>query len=225
MMRQTWMLIGLTLVILYSIFRWGIPAIVNMAVFLGDLKSSSEPITQEDTIPPVSPRLEQLPSATTSARLNLSGYTESEASVKLYRLGAELSETVADDDGDFEFVDIRLDDDENTFYTVATDFAGNESDQSNRVTISYDTDAPDLSINSPSDGDEYYGDSERTITISGFADPDVEVRVNDFYAVVSSQGSFSTRIKLEEGDNRISIRAIDDAGNETEKVVTVRFSL
>ena len=224
LMRQTWTLLVITIVLLFSIFKWGVPAIINMAVFLGDLKASGEPVGQEDTLPPTSPVLSYLPSATTSGALSINGYTEAEASVKLYRSGSELAETIANDEGDFEFVGVDLLKDENIFYAVAYDMAGNESSQSNRVSILYDTDAPDLTIDTPTDGEQFYGESRRTITVNGSCDPNSDVRVNEYSVVVSANGLYSTRIRLEEGNNQIRVVAVDSAGNETEEVVNVNYS-
>lgn len=224
MMKQTGLLVLSTVILLFVIIRFGIPAIVNMAVFLGDLKASGQPIGQEDTQAPSPPTLDQLPVATASSRLDIRGYGESQASVKLYRSGTELSETIIGENGDFSFTDLSLEDGSNSFYAVATDGAGNESGQSNRVSVSYDTLAPDLTILMPADGAEFYGEAKRTIEIKGMTDAEAEVRVNDYYSVVSSDGSFSTRLRLEEGENKILITASDNAGNESAKEITVRYS-
>lgn len=224
LMRQTWILLVITIVTLYSIFRWGVPMIINMAVFLGDLKASGEPIGQEDTLPPSTPVLSYLPIATTSASLTINGYTEAEADVKLYRSGSELADTIADDSGNFEFLDVLLFEDENTFYTVATDLAGNESAQSNRVSIIFDTDAPELTIDTPSNDAQFFGEARRTITVNGSCDPNSDIRVNEYSVVVSAAGLYSTTIRLEEGDNHIKVVAIDKAGNQTEETVKVKYA-
>jgi hypothetical protein len=224
LMRQTWILLVVTIITLYSIFKWGVPAIINMAVFLGDLKASGEPIGQEDTLPPSTPILSNLPIATTSASLTVNGYTETDAGVKLYRSGAELAETLADESGNFEFLNVLLLKDQNTFYAVATDLAGNESNQSNRVSVIYDTDAPELTIDSPSDGADFYGETRRTITVNGSCDPNSEVKVNQYSVVVSSTGLYSTTVRLEEGNNEIKVVAIDNAGNQTEQTVKVNYA-
>ena len=224
LMRQTWMLIAITIVSMVAIFKWGVPAIINMAVFLGDINSSSQPIGQEDTLAPTPPILSSLPIATTSGMLSITGYTEADSTVKLFRSGEELSETVTDESGDFLFTDIELLEDENSFYAVAYDGAENESEQSNRVSIIFDTEAPELMVDSPDDGSEYYGEAKRTVTVSGTTDSGAEVKVNDYHAVVSASGSFSTRLRLEEGENTIKVVAVDDAGNETEASLTVRYT-
>lgn len=224
MMKQTGMLVGLTVVVVFLLIRFGIPAIINMAVFLGDLKASSVPIGQEDTIAPTPPILDQLPLATASASLAITGYTESLSVVRLYRSGVELSQTTASDVGDFTFADLDLEDGENEFYAVATDEAGNESEQSNRVNVHYDVKPPELAIAAPTNGQSIFGETKRTIEVKGITDPGSEVRVNDYYAVVSSDGSFSSRLELKEGENTITVTVSDQAGNKTQQEIKVSYS-
>jgi len=224
MMKQTGYLVILTLVLLFLIVRFGIPAIINMAVFLGDLKASGQPIGQTDTLAPAPPVLDQLPTATTSAKIDIRGYGESQTEVTLYRYGNELSESVIGDDGNFAFSDLPLEEGENSFYVVAIDSSGNESGQSNRVTILYDTTPPELTMATPLDGTQVYGELKRNIEVRGVTDPEAEVMINDYFSVVGSDGSFSTRLKLEEGDNIIVVIASDEAGNETKEEIHVRYS-
>lgn len=224
MMKQTGMIVVLTVVILFLLIRFGIPAIVNMAVFLGDLKASNQPIGQEDTIAPAPPILDQLPQATASATISVEGYTESLAIVKLYRSGTEISQTVASDNGDFVFADLDLEEGDNEFYALSSDDAGNESDQSNRVSVLFDIKPPELAIVSPSNGQSFFGETKRTIEVKGITDPGSDVRVNNYYAVLSGDGSFSSRLKLEEGENTITVVVSDSAGNQTKQETKVTYS-
>ena len=225
MMKQTLGLVVLTVVALFLLVQFGIPAIVNMAVFLGDLKASSTPIGQKDTVAPAPPILDQLPTATISAKLDITGYTEAGVLVSLHKGGVQLAETSADDTGSFTFSNLDLESGENTFFAVAKDTAGNESGQSNRVAVNFDTLPPKLDLTSPREGLELFGESKRMIEVSGDTDAGPEVMVNSYYAVVSSLGTFSNRIRLEEGDNTITVTARDGAGNTTTKTVSVKFSL
>lgn len=224
MMKQTGVLVVLTIVILFLLIKFGIPAIVNMAVFLGDLKASNQPIGQEDVIAPAPPILDQLPQATASASFSLQGYTEALTTVKLFRSGSELVTTVATDAGDFTFSDIDLIDGANEFYVVAQDESGNVSDHSNRVSILYDIKPPELALSSPTDGQKVYGEAKRTIEVKGITDPGSNVRVNNYYAVVSGDGSFSSRIKLEEGENTVTVIASDEAENQTQQQIKVSYA-
>ena len=54
----------------------GIPLLVRMAVFLGDVKSSSRPVDKNDLIPPVPPQISLPYTATNSANQTISGSAE-----------------------------------------------------------------------------------------------------------------------------------------------------
>jgi hypothetical protein len=220
--RQTVLLTIASIATFLAIIFLGIPALVRMAVFFGELKSSTEPVGQEDTIAPSKPQLETLPTATVSGQLTIRGFAESDSIIALYRSGSELKETTANDEGEFSFVAVDLRDGENTFYVTAKDSAGNQSDQSPRQTVVYDASPPKLTIDSPGEGETIYGQTNRTINVSGSTDEDSTVTVNDRLAIVNS-GNFSTTIQLNEGDNTIVVIATDRAGNETKKEIKVKY--
>jgi len=118
---------------------------------------------------------------------------------------------------------IELQPGENNIKVEATDNAGNTVAKEIKATL-YDTSPPELIINSPLDNSET---NENTITVSGTA-MDKEsgiskVTVNGTLVSVSSSGSFSTKVTLTEGINRINVVAIDNLGNETAKTINVTY--
>jgi len=222
--RQTVVTLLLTVFAIFALIYWGIPALIRMAIFLGELRNSSQPIDQQDTLAPSRPQLESLPTATKDNTITISGFAEAESLVQLYRSGSKLKETFTSSEGDFSFSGVLLKDGDNTFYVTATDTAGNESEQSNRETIIYDATPPKLVIDSPQDGAEIFGPSNQTTTITGSTDPDTDIDVNGRFALVGSEGNFSVSYFLENGDNKLVITAIDAAGNQTVKEITVKYS-
>lgn len=61
------------------------------------------------------------------------------------------------------------------------------------------------------------------VTIKGATVPKAEVFINDLGLVADAKGNFSGTITLDEGDNPISIIAVDENGNYSEKEITVTY--
>lgn len=223
MTRQAIVVIIVTIVLVALLIVFGIPALINVALFLGEINSTGTPIEQTDTIPPPAPQVATPPQATNSAQLNLTGYTETGATVKLYHNGNQIAETTTNDQGEFQFLNLTLSQGENRLYAQAIDTAGNQSSRSVTHTVTVDQKPPELEVIQPEDGQEFIGLNERLISIQGTTEPEVSVKINERFAVVDSQGDFNSRQQLEEGDNTITITATDEAGNTTTEDLTVRY--
>jgi len=87
------------------------------------------------------------------------------------------------------------------------------------VPIYVDTKPPIIRLaNLPEDME--VGGNTRELIIEGVTDPDATVWLNDLYQPipVDEDGSFRIRYRLQEGVNRIEIRAVDEAGNQSSVV-------
>lgn len=221
--RQSLLFTMLTLILIFAIIFWGIPSLIKLAIFLSDIRSSTQPISGEDTIAPPPPIIEPPAQATNSASIRLSGFAEDGATVVLSIDGREAYETVADTKGEFLFDSVRLNSGENEIIARATDASGNQSQASPVLRVVYDTQAPDLSISTPQDGAAFYGSGEQIINVSGTADSDARVMINGSLVILSQNGNFSQKIVLEEGENIIEVVARDKAGNEAREEISVNF--
>lgn len=224
MVRQSIFLFVLTGLVVAGIFIWGIPALVRVAGFWGELRASNQPITSDDNIPPIAPQLLVGYESTPSAKIDLPGYAEPESRVILYTDESEINQTETNEQGEFVFESIQLVNGENTFYTKAVDQGGNESVHSRTVTIELDDSPPDLSIESPQNDQEFFDDSKPTIEITGSVDEKAEVLVNDRISFLRSDNTFSQSYRLSEGENQLTISATDEAGNQTVETLTVTYS-
>jgi bacillopeptidase F len=106
---------------------------------------------------------------------------------------------------------------------VRNDNDNKKSDFSPIVTVSYKNAAPNLTIDSPSDGQKFSND-QRDITVSGKTDPGVTVTVNGFWAIIDQNNNYSYNLTLINGDNSIKVDATDQAGNKAEKTIKVNYS-
>ena len=108
-------------------------------------------------------------------------------------------------------------------FVKATDSAGNSS-QSDARLINYDNKPVELTIDSPKDGNQYFGSNSQTIDIVGtVSKPDSNVTVNGSFVFVGKDGSFDQRFQLSNGDNNLKVIAVDTAGNTVEKDLKVVF--
>ena len=212
----------LTVASILALFLFGLPTVAKFAAFLSDIRKTSQPIELNDTTPPSPPRIDTLPDATNKSALDVKGKAEVGSTVIL-TFNAKEQEVLVGNDGDFVF-SLDLDDGENKLSFLAKDTSGNESQRTQTYKVIFDNDEPKLEISSPSDGAEFFGSSERQVTLQGTTEPEIELTINDRPIKVDDNGSFTYATTLNEGDNPFNIKAVDKAGNTTEKSLTLKFS-
>lgn len=221
--RQSLLLTFLTLFLLVALLFWGIPSLVKLAIFLSDLRSSTQPISGQDTIPPAPPVVQPTYDATNSAIIRIQGFAEEGSSVILSINNADAYEVLVETNGEFLFNNIRLNPGENRILARAIDASGNESLKSSPLNVLYDSSPPELTVESPSDGASYFGASEKNIKVRGSSEPGSTVQINGSFVILSYEGRFEYTLSLDAGENIISIVARDKAGNETVEIRTVTY--
>lgn len=185
-------------------------------------RSTSNDQAEEDTLPPAPPMLNSTYEATNSAELNLSGYAEPNSVVFIRKNGLAADQTTASESGYFEFSEFTLSSGPNKLEFVAKDQSENESEPS-VLSVSYVTEAPELTLTSPFDGATFSRRRDQVITVQGKTDITARVFVNDKVAIVTGDGSFSSLFQLQEGENILVIRAVSPAGTETKQELRVSF--
>ena len=212
-----------TILLIFLAIVMGVPALVRLAVFVGDLKSSSRPVDKNDLIPPGPPLILTQYDATNSAVQVVSGTAEPGSVVYLTQNSKSLGSVVAKEDGEWQVGEVRLEEGENTFLAVTVDQAGNRSNQSREATMWYMTKNPSLSLDDPVDRKVVSG-SDARVVIKGKTDGGVRLTVNERVIIVDSQGSFSSFYNLNPGENSMVFVATDRAGNQTRKEVLVTYN-
>ena len=222
--RQTILIITASFILLAVIGFLGIPALIKLFSFMGDIKSSSQSSSEESKIPPYSPQIESVPEATSSSKINFSGFAKPATLIRLYKGAQIIKETTAQgDNGAFLLAGIPLENGENIFYTTSSE-AGMESQPSKDVKVIYDDQPPALEISEPADNAEINGDLNKILTIKGNTELDSIITINNQVTVVNSSGSFSHTLELSPGRNEIVILATDKAGNITRTQLNVNFN-
>ncbi len=175
----------------------------------------------EDTIAPQQPAIHAPPVATNSAQLVLSGYTEPEATVYLVLNNQQQDKIQADEEGWFD-LETKLSKNSNKIGLYSQDEAGNES-KTEIYQVEFDAEAPEIKISNPEDGDEFHRREDRVIKVEGETEPNAKVYVNSHLTYANEQGKFSLRYPLEKGDNKLEIEAIDQAGNQGQTEINVKY--
>lgn len=214
---------GLTIVAVALLFIYGIPAIGQFAAFVSDLGKGGGTVITEDKTPPAPPKFSNFPDFTNKEKLDLLGTAESGSTIKLTFNNTEV-ENLTDRDGHFTF-NVTLNQGENEFWATATDPSGNLSQKTDEFRITFDNKPPDLRIESPQNGAQFFGAKQRQVTIQGSTEQNEQITINDRIIAVDDDGKFQYTTTLNEGENKFSIKSTDKAGNITESELVLTFSL
>lgn len=210
-------------VIVFLLFRFS-PAIVDgigsLLLNVNEDNESAEPTKTLEAL--TAPRLESKFTATQSARITIKGTaSRGDGTIELF-VNEKLSDKEKLNDTDFEITNIQLTEGENVIkarQVVDNKTSGFSSD----LTILYVKEEVGIEELSPSDGQEFKkGDQE--IEVSGKTDPNSKVTVNGFRAIVDQDGRFSYLLRLNDGENTITVKAESPLGKTDEKSIKVKYT-
>ncbi|MDH7476617.1 MAG: hypothetical protein QHH09_04145 [Microgenomates group bacterium] len=211
------------LVLLIFFFVYGFKLIINSGLFLGSFFSRQAPtdnLNKKDFFYG-SINVDDIPSATNSAKINIRGTVENFDLIQFYLNGENIKQTenIFPDNTFSEEID-GLQPGNNEIFLVATNKSLNKNEKTQIYNVFFKNSKPQLIINQPSDQSKI---SEPEIKVVGQTDKETFVKINNLPAVVDSQGIFQSSIKLQEGENKIEIIAEDIAGNVEVKTLTVYY--
>lgn len=212
---------ALSLGLLILIFSRGLSVLANLAFFVSQSRKSGVTPTPSPVFlsPPI---LAPLPSATNSAQIKLTGFSQKETMIEIFLNEESQGESKTDNQGQFEKT-VTLNKKENEIYGVTQDFLGNCSNPSGKIKIIFDQEPPELTIVAPEEGKRFYQEQNRTVEIRGQTEPEASLYFNDHLLILNSNGNFNTHLKLKEGENLLKFLVRDPAGNQTEKEVRVFY--
>lgn len=222
--RKAYLLVLITIIIVVLLFKYGVTITSEFVSLITDFQSgsSSIPVAKDET-PPAPPHIDPLPEFSNKKEIEVKGRAEPDATLFL-KHNDKIKEIAINSQGEFS-LQVSLVGGENSFKAWAKDNAGNEGQESNTQTVVYDASPPDLSISSPQDGTNFFGDEQRDIEIVGTTEPGAQVQINERIVIVDDEGNFNHSTRLEEGENSFTVVSQDKAGNKTEISFTVTLSL
>lgn len=207
----------------YVMLQYGVPLLANASFILsGNSKDDVVANKKNETVFVDVPVFDSIVDATNTATISVRGSSKKDTTVNLYVNDELVDKIDTDSDGSFEFKRVTLEEGKNSLKANVTE-NNKDSEFTEEITVSYLKKAPEITLDSPSDGQEYKGD-EKTAQVKGKTDPDVKVTVNDAWAIIDGDGNFSYNLPLHDGENVIKIVGIDPAGNKTEMEQKIKYS-
>jgi hypothetical protein len=208
---------SIVLMVLYVFV--GVPLLIR---FAGNLSGLSV-FPKTDTIPPRVPAYAAPAPGTQEETLNITGFAEPKSSVVVVKNNNEDVKTEADDQGSFS-LDIKLDEGKNTIALYSIDTAGNESSLGKPYDVSFDKTPPEVEWETPEDKKTVKNLREKSIQVKGKVNENAKVYLNDRFVSSSNDNVFTAQFELQEGENKLIIKAVDPAGNEgiSERIVYFR---
>lgn len=210
--------------LLYATLNWILPYFIGG---IGTIKSAVSPqkkITSSKNELTLAPPVLSIPfEATNSAQIRIRGYGVPDSQVKIFLDDEIKNTTKVSEDGSFTSDAITLNLGTNNIYAKTVDDNSRESLPSKTLKLLYLNDKPNLTVNQPEDGKKITG-GDKKVTVSGKTDSGDKVFINDSQVIVDKDGNFSSDIAINDGDNTITIKSIDDASNLTEIDRRVTYS-
>lgn len=217
-MKKIAFMSGLTLVAILSVTVFG-STLGGMFAFISVHRNDKDKLMKPLPNPPI---FSNIPTATKEENITINGFAEPGSTIKLFVNGPEAASVIADNEGLFTLLNIKLIKGNNTLFGKVIDGEGRESEPTNTVSIMYDTNKPKIEILSPKDG-ETIRNLDKSIIVKGKVDTKCDVKVNGRLAILGSDNTFSVLLGATEGKMEIKIEAIDEAGNKDEATIKVTY--
>jgi hypothetical protein len=194
----------------------------DIGFVFGLISKISRPASPADTAAPPPPYFYNAPTVTNKKDLTLKGFSEPGSQVSLFVNGPQVGSITADATGTFTFDTVSLIEGRNTVFAKAADAYQNQSDKSQTLEITYDTNKPKITILEPKDGSTVRNLNQR-ITVKGSLDKKCEVKVNNKLAVTGANNTFELLLGVTEGKVDIKVEATDEAGNTATETIHTTY--
>lgn len=221
--RRNFFLVTFGLILIFILFTFFGTRLLVQFSLLVEKKGETTSADDQNTVFVSPPQLDSLPDATNSAEITVKGSAVNGDKVQLFVNGKKFKETDITANNSFTFTNVRLEKGANTIKARTVLQDGKLSRYSDSISIHYLSDPPELSIYFPSDGQSFTKENN-PIRVSGKTSQSVKVTVNDFWAIVDDDGNYHYTLLLKGGENYIKVKAVDKAGNTTEKEIKVTYS-
>lgn len=222
--KKQFVLFGLgTLIILFLLIQFSgllLGTFGNIIFGIRGEDATDESVLEEQFLS--SPTLIEIPNATSSAQVNIKGTSSyEEGEIVLFVNEKEVDDISLNGSSNFEFKRVNLRNGENVINAKYRQ-DGKDSTFSQDYKVIRSSEKPSIEIASPSDGSSFTK-ADKTITVSGKTDSSNTISVNGFRAIVDSEGSYSYQLNLNEGENKITVEATNEAGITASKEIQVVY--
>ena len=212
---RTLLLIILIPLLAIYLFLVGFDFLINSAVFVNNLVNKDKEVAatdenDDDFFGTIS--LDPPPEATNSAKITLTGQASGFEIGEIYLDGKKVDEDKLPSDSYFSFEIGNLSEGNNEIFILAKTKDGKNKKESEKYSVLYKSSPPSLSVSEPSDGQKF---DKPDVEIKGTSDENTNIKIANFPVISSSNGDFSGKVRLKQGENIIEIIAEDTAGNIT----------
>lgn len=209
----------LSVALIAFLFTLGIPLLAKFADLLTMVfdKNDSNNSQIQQIEPPI---LDDLPAATNSASINVSGFVKEGHEVEIYIDDQSAGKTKVEN-GKFLQEGLKLKNGENKITAKTISENGQSSNETSALIITFDNTEPELEVSQPFEDQSFSGNNR--IKIAGKTEKNAQVYANGFLANVLQDGNFEVIIPLFEGENPLEVKAIDEAGNTKSQTIKVNF--
>lgn len=222
--KQLYYTLGIILAVLIIAFNFGPFLIGGLGSVIDTISGKGNQATKTtDNVELLPPRIDPLVVATPSAKIRITGTSDyTKGNIELYVNNEKYDTTDLLDNQTYKFDRVALSEGTN-YIKVRIVMDNKKSDFSEEEQIAYTKNAPKLEISFPADN-QSFTKADQQITIKGSTDQDSSVSINGFIAIVDSQGNFSYDLRLNNGENKISVMSTGRSGQSTTKDITVSYS-
>ena len=199
----------------------GLKILLNTSIFVANItrpKANPNKKNANDFISQIN--IVDIPTATNSAKIVVSGTAVNYKKLNFY-LNDELVKDITPQKDEFSEVIDDLKEGSNELYISGKANDSNKSSQTSLYTVYYKKEKPKLDISEPQDNSTVYNNE---LKVAGATDKEISIKINQLPVVVDASGNFQTIIRLNEGENKITIEAQDTAGNVEKKELKVTYS-
>lgn len=221
--RKTIFLGILTIVVFILLLVFGLPFLIRFSIILGDLKRGKDTEQGDRVLPPTAPRIVIPYEATKSATISIGGYAERNVAVELLKNEVSIGRSEVNDNGEFVFNDVPLDQGESVFTAIAISEKGGSGETSKEAKIIFDDKPPELTMVNPAE--ESLKVDSADFDVIGQSEKGVVVTVNGRLAMIDDVGKFKIKLQLNTGKNEVEIVVKDLAGNETRKKIAITYDI
>jgi hypothetical protein len=219
--KRLFFLIVFFLVAAYLFFSFGLPVVINTSVFISKIaEKPAANLSSETKDNYALLNINEIPTATNSPKVLISGGTFNLNKVAIYLNGKKVAQKNVSGNLDINYEINDLIEGDNEIYLVGYNKKDELIKKTRTFSVLYKNTKPKLEITTPKDNETV---SNQNLVIKGSTDKETVIQINETPVVVDALGNFESEINLNEGENKIKITATDIAGNQEEKTITVIY--
>lgn len=203
------------------LFTFGLRILLNTSIFIANISSKNKPtefLRKNNEY--ISLSIDNIPSATNSSSILIEGTSLNIDEISIYLNNEETKTLKNFFSSNFTEEISGLKEGENEIYLIGKNTEKNLTKKTPVYKTIYKSKKPKIQIIEPVNEEKV---NKNEVNIKGETDKDVYVKINNNPVIVDALGRFNHPLRLNEGENQITITAEDIAGNIEEKIIKIIY--